>query len=356
MQKTSWFLGILLLLALIMGIVTVTNSPKEAPQRTIPVGAILPLTGAVASIGETWKEGLAWRLTNATTTEGRIVLNIQDSHSDTKDAISAFEQVRVQHQAKIIFTLPSASALALKPLAEQTRTLLWADVAHPAMTEASNFILRHSNVTSKDAPLMAAAFVEHGATSAAIFYEKSDFAQSYADALAGLTRDKQFRLQQYVIDNKATDFRSSIVKAKAEHVDAFLFVSTGPAAGILVKQARELGFTGKLYSANTFVLTPQAQAIAGAYAKGMYYQTYAGNEAFRQAFLKKFNKEPALLSFIAYTDGEILVHAINATHSTDPRTLANYIKSLRTFTGTFETVEIHPSGDMIIPTILKVWE
>lgn len=84
--------------------------------------------------------------------------------------------------------------------------------------------------------------------------------------------------------------------------------------------------------------------------------TYAQNEAYAKTYEDRFGSEAPLLGMIGYTDIELLFYAIDEAESIDPLTLVMYIKSLDSFSGRFETVDINEDGDIALSTVIEKWQ
>lgn len=341
-------LAILALIILLVGC--------EAQEiETIKIGAILPLTGPASAIGEGMRETFEWKLEELNSEGKQIDFLIEDSQSDPKQAVTAFKNLAEVKNTKIIFTVISSVGMTLKPLAEEKQILLWADITHPLATKNSSFILRHANTVEEDSRVLIEHIKRQGFRKVGIIHQQDDWGQAMNTWLVGLLRKEGVETTIEAINHKESDFRTQISKTIQEKPDAIIFVAFGSAAGILVKQTKEAGFEGTLYSSIGFVLTPDAQKIAGDFAKGMFYTTYYPNEQFEKDYRARFEKPPSLFGFASYTDLELLLYAIEQTKSTEPDKIVKFIKSLKEFKGKYETVTITPSGDIVIPTMIKVW-
>jgi len=256
----------------------------------------------------------------------------------------------------IIFTTVSSIAMALKPLAEEKEVLLWADSSHPLLTKDSRFILRHASIADNDGKIIAEDILEQGFKKVGIIHSQDDYGLAVKDSLVSYLTKEEVEVFTEAIDLRGSDFRTQITKIKSQDPSAIVFITIGPSAGYLIKQTRELKYDKQLYSSVGFSLTPDAQTIAGEYATGMRYQTYKENPAFEKAFEEKFGRKPSLLSYVSYTDVELLIYTIEQTESKDPLTIVNFIKGLKKFRGKYEDVKINSQGDIILDTTIKTWK
>lgn len=354
-NATKWVIGIIVILLIVAGIwYGVERKPAE--KGTIKIGVIVPLTGPAASIGTALKDGLEWKIEELKENDVPIELFIEDTQSDVKQAVSAFQNLVNVKGVKLIFTITSSAGLALKPLAEENRILVWADTTHPNQTQDSNYVLRHSNIVENDIAVIGNFIKQKSYKRIGLIYQQDDWGVAWNQYFNDFAKNLNIEVFSEAINPKDSDFRTVITKVKGKNPEAVLLVAVGPAAGLLIKQIKELKYNGDLYSSNGFILTPDAATIAGDSAKGMYYLTYEENTRFKEDYQKKFNKEPFLLGFCGYTDIELLYHAIKQTKSSDPEKIINFIKGLKEFQGKYEKAEINSTGDIIINTQVKIWE
>ncbi len=358
-NKTKIIIGFLIIIVLILIVVWYGVSRKSTTfitKEPIKIGAILPLTGPGSNLGIALKEGLEWKIEELKNQGEQIEFLIEDSQSNPKEAVSSFNKLVNINKVRIIFTILSSSGMSLKPLAEKNKVLLWADVTHPEMTKNSNYILRHSNTADNDAKGISEHIIQQGFKKIGILYQMDEWGIAFNNLLINKLTKNNIKVDSEAIDHKASDFRTEISKIKNKKPDGIVLIAFGPASGILIKQIKELNYKGLLYSSIGFILTPDAQNIAKDYSKGMYYQTYEENFKFISDYKKRFQKEPSLISLLGYTDIELLYFAISQTKSTEPEKIIKYIKELKEFQGKYEKVFIEPTGDIIIPTIIKIWE
>lgn len=328
----------------------------DAPVR---IGAVLPLTGPAAGIGAIHRAGLELGVRELNRSEDptqpSFELLVEDTGSEPKNAVTAFRKLTELQKVKIIFTISSSAAMAIKPLAEAGRILLFADVTHPELTKNSQYILRHSSTADKDAAVLAQAVIGQGIQDFAIVYQNDEWGVAYESALRSILGQNGVRVRSEPRNSPEIDLNGLFTRMRLNERGGLGVVLFGPGAGEAVRRARQLGFSGPIFSSVGFVFTREAQLVAGEAARGMWYQTFLPNQAFAAAYREEFNREPPLLGQLAFTDLEILASAIRTTSTTDPRVLAPFIRSRGTFQGRFERVKIQPNGDIQVPSVMMRW-
>ena len=325
-------------------------------QEVVRIGAVLPMTGPVAYLGQVLKEGHEWKIEELKNEGFNIDYIVEDSQSNPKEAVNAFNNLVNFKDVTIVITSLSSVSMSLKPLTEEKEILLWSVAAHPEITENSEFVLRHSNIAPDDARVLAEAMNKNDFQSVGILYQQDDWGILLKDKLKNRLSDEDKKVYSEPIDHTASDFRTQINKIMINEPDILLFLAAGPSSALLVKQAREMNYNGLIYSSVGLILTPNAADLAGDALIGTYYQTYEVNEKFNSDYQKRFSKEPSVFGYVGYTDIELIAYAIQETDSTDSREIVDFIKDLKSFKGKYEELEISEQGDMIVPSVVKLWE
>ncbi|MDD4990004.1 MAG: ABC transporter substrate-binding protein [Candidatus Pacebacteria bacterium] len=330
-------------------------------KEPIKIGAIYGLTGPLASTGEQFREGLTFAVDTINKQGGingrEISLIIEDNQSDPKNAVSAFNKLVDIDKVKYLHSFGSAVDLALKPLAQEKQVLLFADAAHPKITDNSIFVLRHSNTASSDVKTLVEEVKKKNPQKVGIIHVNDDwgvvFNQEFQKALLEFNPNIEIVSEAHLPTD--TDFRTQITKILSVNPDIVLTVSFGSSPGIAIKQLREAGYSGDIFANIGFILSFDGQKIAGDAAKGIYYQTFADNATYNNDFFAQYGKQPTgFFGKYVFLDIELLKQAIEKVGE-NPKDIADYIKGLGSFKGTYETVQILPSGDIIIPSEVKIW-
>ncbi len=317
---------------------------------------MLPLTGPSASIGELLREGYQFKADQFSEQGILVHIYIQDSASDPKQAISAFNNLVDVHKVLTVVTGVSSGSMVLKPIVEQRKNvILWADSTHPALTQDTSFVLRHASTAQDGARMIVESIIKQGAKKVGILFQQDEWGVILNQMLIEDLKRNGIDSVSETLDNKDSDFRSQISKLKSANPDAIVYGVLCPAIGTAIKQTREMGYKGQLYSGVGFGIAPEAQRIAGEYAKGLIYQKYKLSSQFSVDYKKRYGTDASPLGYVTYTDLELMVYAVQQTKSNDPAVIIRFIKNLGSFKGTYESVSIESNGDIIIPTMMEVW-
>ena len=98
-------------------------------EKTIQVGAILSLTGKGASVGDDAKKGLELAVEHQNDNGGllgfEVILNIEDSKSQSKDGLIAAKKLKSSNSADLLYVQLSTVALPVKPFSEENKMIMF---------------------------------------------------------------------------------------------------------------------------------------------------------------------------------------------------------------------------------------
>ena len=263
----------IVLLGLPMLLVLACGSDSDEP---FTIGAMDALTGVAESYGNPLHQAklLAVEEINAAGgINGReLKLIVEDSKCGAQDAITAYNKLTDVDGVKIILgTTCSGSMLGAAPLAEKDGVvLLSASATSPDIASAGDYIFRTAINDLRLGIDMGNTLWVDGRRSIVTITESTDYAEGTRRAAV-----EQFeKLGGSVVaaegySSDVIDFRSQLTKLFEKNPDALLLAAQGEASGgTIIKQSRELGYDGPIYS-EIVPTSPDALGIAGEAATGL---------------------------------------------------------------------------------------
>ncbi len=247
-----------------------------AAQEPFRIGAMDALTGVGESYGNPILNAklLAVEEINAAGgVNGRMLELIpEDSKCAAQDAITAYNKLTDVDGVKIILgTTCSGAMLGAAPLAEREGVImLSASATSPDIAGAGDYIFRTAINDLQLGRDTGNTLIADGIHHLATITESTDYAEG-----ARRTTVAQFEelggevvaAESYASD--ITDFRTQLTKLINAEPDAIFLAAQGEfSGGTIIKQARDLGFEGPLYS-EVVPTQPEALGIAGAAATGL---------------------------------------------------------------------------------------
>ncbi len=254
---------------------TPTATP-EPPKEPFVIGVMDSVTGPGQSYGTVIvqaKQLAADEINAAGGINGReLKLIVEDSKCGAKDAITAYRKLTDVDGVKIILgTSCSGAMLGAAPLAEEDGVvMLSASATAPEIADAGDYIYRtaindfHLGVQTGNQ--MWADEIRTLAT----ITESTPYAEGVRrGTVAQFEKRGGTVVASETYPSDVTDFRSQLTKLISENPEALHLAAQSEASGgTIVKQAREQGFEGAIYTESVPAGTT-ALDIAGDAAKGM---------------------------------------------------------------------------------------
>ena len=304
--------------------------PTEAPsEEPFVIGAMDALTGGAESYGNPLHQAklLAVEEINAAGgINGRMLeLIAEDSKCTAADGILAYKKLTEVDGVKIILgTTCSGSMLGAAPLAGEDGVILFsASATSPDIANAGDYIFRTAINDLQLGTDMGNTLWADDIRTIVTITEATDYAEG-----ARRTAVAQFeKLGGSVAAGESfppdvIDFRTQLTKLLNENPDALLIaVQQESAGGTIIKQARELGYEGPMYS-EIVASAPEALSIAGEAATGLKAivpnpdLTSAAGEKFLTNFRARYGVGATLPWFqgSAYDDVYIAAECLSQTN------------------------------------------
>ena len=269
---------LLLAIIVVLALIAAACSDGDAADQAAPfrIGIMESLTGA----GETYgtvanraKQMAADEINAAGGINGRpLEFVVEDSKCGGQDAISAYNKLTKVDGMRIILG-PSCSTamLAVAPLAEADGVILFSGLAsNPDIANAGDYIFRTQISDVQVGIDTGNTLWTDGIRTLATITETTDYAEGVRRTSVSQFEQRGGRVvaaEKY--QSGTIDFRTQLAKLFAANPDALHIAPQSEfSAGTIMKQAREMGYTGPIY-AETVSVGTTALDIAGEAATGM---------------------------------------------------------------------------------------
>ena len=253
--------------------------PPPAPaaeQEPLRLGVMESVTGP----GETYgtvavqaKQMAMDEINAAGGINGRMLeLIVEDSKCNAQDAITAYNKLTDVDGVKIILgTSCSGAMLGAAPLAEAEGVILFSGLAtNPDIANAGDYIFRTSLNDAQLGVDTGNVLWADGVRRLATISESTDYAEGVRRTSVAQFEKRGGQVvaeERYASD--VTDFRTQLTKLLGEDPDALHVAAQSEfTGGTIVKQARELGYEGPIYS-DVVPIGTTALEIAGDAATGL---------------------------------------------------------------------------------------
>ena len=269
-------LAVSVVLALSLAACISDDATDNTAQGPFKIGVMESVTGP----GETYgtmavnsKQMAVAEINAAGGINGRMLeLIVEDEKCNAQDSITAYRKLTDVDGVKIILgTSCSGAMLGAAPLAEADGVIMFSGLAtNPDIANAGDYIFRTSMSDAQLGIDTGNVLWTDGIRTIATITESTDYAE-------GVRRTSVAQFEQLggqvvaaeAYPSDATDFRTQLTKLINANPDAIhLAAQSEFTGGTIVKQARELGYTGPIYSEVVGIGTT-ALEIAGDAATGM---------------------------------------------------------------------------------------
>jgi branched-chain amino acid transport system substrate-binding protein len=343
-----------------------------AQSSPVQIGFAGPLTGASANFGKDLEMGarLAVDEVNAANIviDGKplqLTLDSQDDQADPKMAVQVAQRFVDANVAAVIGHFNSGTTLAASSVYNRGGILQIIPAAsNPSITHQGFKLMFRPYGTDNTVAEAAAQYSVQTlhAKRIAIIDDRTAYGSGLADEFEAAVKAQGAQVidREYTND-QATDFKAILTHIRAQDADLVFVACLGGEGALIVKQARQLDYRGVLLAGATYVnknfISRAGEASEGMYAfeQGVMLSQLPQGQAFLSRFHSKYGTDPIGFAPFAYNDVWVIVNAIKAAGSTDPKVFGPAIAKLA-FQGVLGTVEFNQFGDLKNPktTLFKV--
>ncbi len=296
-SKMKWAVLVGLMAVAVSALVACGDDGGDEPFR---IGVMESLTGpgeTYGTVANQAKQLAVDEINAAGGIDGRMIeLVVEDSKCNAQDAITAYNKLTDVEGVKIILgTSCSGAMLGAAPRAEEDGVVLFSGLAtNPDIAEAGDYIFRTAMSDAQLGIDTGNLLWADGIRRLATINETTDYAEGVRrESVAQFEKRGGEVVAEERYPTDTTDFRSQLTKLLNENPDALHIAAQAEfSGGTIVKQVRELGFEGPIYS-DVVVVGATALEIAGDAATGLKAVTAdldpSNNKA--QEVLKNFREK-----------------------------------------------------------------
>jgi len=372
MKKLFVGFGVILLLAVVVAATYSLGHFPLAPGIASPFGAqsiniafLAPLSGDTAVFGENERKGLDLAVDQINTAGGidgrQVHVTVEDTQCDAHLAVSAAQKViQVDHVLAIVGDTCSSSVLAMAPVFTAAKVPAITPAAGAdSLSGASPYLFRDFIANRQYAAYAGQLIPEQlGAHRAGILYIDNDFGKNMAEDFAADFKGSVVFTEGYTADT--TDFRSLLVKLAVANPDIVYLAGYYNDGALIIRQAKQLGFTFRYFGSGDAYDDPQFIALAGAEnLEGFAYVSVPiargpAAQPFKAAFVAQYGENPPVYSDNTYDTVYAIAAAIRAALAKGPLTSAAVAEELRAtnLAGASDTIAFDENGDLVNPSIV----
>ncbi|MBC8740909.1 branched-chain amino acid ABC transporter substrate-binding protein [Paraburkholderia sp. UCT31] len=343
-----------------------------AQDSSVKIGFAGPLTGPSASYGKDLEMGARLAIDEANAAnimihgkQLQLTLDSEDDQADPKMAVQAAQRLIDSNVVAVVGHFNSGTTLAASSVYDRSGMVqIVPSSSNPTITHQGFKLLFRPYGTDNTVAEAAAALAVQTlhAKRIAIIDDRTAYGAGLADEFDAAVKAQggQVTAREFTSD-QATDFKAVLTHIIGQQADLVFVACLGAEGALIVKQARQLDYRGALVAGATYAnknfLARTGKAAEGMYAfeQGAILDQLPQGKVFLASFRAKYGADPIGFAPFAYNDIWVIVNAMKAANSTDPKVFAPAISTL-SFQGVFGTVEFNQFGDLKNPktTLFKV--
>jgi len=314
-----------------------TAASAQSANAPIVIGASIPLTGGVSTFGQHSRWGSELAIAEANAAGGvlgrKVEIDYQDNRCNPAEAVKSVTQMISDKKYIAIFDgLCSSAALAIMPLVERAEIpFVVANASATAIAEKSGvggnkwtFKVNPTDASMLDA-LVTWLVKENKAANIAFLGEDTDFGRAGVSGLQAALKKHNLALASVDFYQKGTaDFTTVFAKLRAQKPALVALYAIDADFQNMMRQWYSAG-GGIPLTGRVLVDQVPKEIMASGFLDGTTsVQPYdpsidtPGNKAFVEAFTKKYNAAPILVSFEAYETTRVLLDAIKRAGNVQP--------------------------------------
>ena len=337
-------------LSLILVLLVSACGKSGSSEDTIKIGALFPLTGDLALLGEESFRGVELAVEEFNAKGGLDGRKIDLIKGDAVDVDAAqAEANRLINQEKIetlVGSYSSGIAFAASEVAERNGALFWElGAVSDSITDRKYKSVLRVNPPASALSVVHINFIKEvvapklgmdlGDVRVAIAYEDSSYGTTIADEAKSLAKTEGINIvSAQAYSSTSNDLSSVILNLKQAKPDVLISVGYINDAILLDRQSRELGFSVPVFvgSGAGHTISDFKDAVGEEHAEGIFDIAFPqynlnrnftpGMDEFLKLYKEKYNKPPASGHSVAnYMGMKVVLDVLTETGDTDPEKL-----------------------------------
>ncbi|MFC6013557.1 ABC transporter substrate-binding protein [Nocardia lasii] len=314
----------------------------ESADGPVYFGVSGPKTGPSAEYGRLWQQGFDLALEEVNAAGGingrKVELKWEDSQSDPKQTVPI--ATKFVDDKSIIAELgdfSSPASIAASPIYNRGKLVQYGFTNSAVDFTKGGEYSWSPSITLDVFQERNAEWVSKKAKKVSVVYLETDWGKQAFTFFEKFAKEKGVEIvYSSPILPDSTDVKPILIKGREANPEAFVHLGYGPDGALVVKQLRDVGFSGQFFGGQN---TPQFISLAGAAAEGdIVNGIFSPSDPdpkvqdFVTKFRKKFNTDPGDFNVYAYDAINVLVQAAKKGGATREGILEG-LKTETQFTG-----------------------
>lgn len=366
----KWYYGVAAAAMLFTACGEKEASNTGADAETIKIGAMGPLTGALAIYGVSATNGTKLAIEEINKNGGilgkQIELNLLDEKGDTTEAVTAYNRLMDWGMVALIGDVTSKPSVAVSELAAADQLpMITPTGTQFNITEAGPNVFRVCFTDPYQGEVLAnLASVKLNAKTAAVFVNNSsDYSDGVAKSFITKAEEKGIQIvakEGYSDGDK--DFKAQLTKLLPLNPDVIVVPDYYEQDALIAAQAREIGLKSQFIGPDGWdgvikaVDSSSHSVLEGALFTNHYSLDDTSDKVqnFVKSYKESYQEDPSAFSALSYDAVYLLKNAMEAAGSTEKEAVAKALKEI-SFDGVTGSLTFDENNNPVkAVTIIKV--
>jgi len=346
------------------------EQPKPEAPKEIKIGLIAPMTGDVATFGQSTRNAVMlaaeqWNAKGGINGAMIKVVAEDDRNDPVESANAALKLINQDKVVAIIGSVASKCSLAIAPIAQQNKIPMISPTStNEKVTLEGDYIFRACFIDPFQGFVTAKfAAEELKVKTAAMLYDMNN---DYTVGLAENFRKHFTNFGGRIVADETyafgdQDFRAQLTRIKATNPEVLFLPDYYQTVSLIMRQARELGITsifvgGDGWDSDEFV------PLAGEAAEGGFFSNHYSPDnktpeavAFIDAYKAKYGAVPDALAALGYDAALVLFNAIEKAGSTEGKAIRDAMAGIKIKAVSGE-ISFDPNGNPVKSAVILTIE
>lgn len=328
-----------------------SSAGNKQSGDTIKIGVNMELSGAVAAYGQTEKEGIDLAVAEINADGGilgkKIELIEKDNKSDNTEAASVASNLTTK-SGVVAIVGPATSGATKATLPNITKAQV------PAVTpsgtddaitvqdgKVQDYVFRACYQDSFQGIALAKYAEDTMKADKVVILgdNSSDYGKGLTKAFKSQYKGEIVAEENFTSGDK--DFQAILTKIKDKDYDAIFIPGYYNEAGLIIKQAREMGIDKPILGADGFSDAKLVEIAGAENTSNIFFTGHFSTKApatdkvqpFIDSFKEKYGKEPSAFNALAYDAVYMIKQAIEDQKSADSTDIQKGLANLKDFVG-----------------------
>lgn len=357
-MKKKWIIAatIVTLLVIVLGVKFLhSNAPTN--HGIVKIGALLPLSGNSAVLGEPKKRAFEIALDQYNSEQKRLEIVFEDNFGNASNGTTAFNKMLLHKDYDCFYIDLTPVVNACIPIIDSHKAITFAGTAVAEVTNESDYLFRIFAGGDQEIELLVDYLNKDSINNVYVIHTNELFgtsAYNYFNKLYSNKRGKIVGVDEYPMGN--ADFKLLLAKIKSSKAEKVIVLGYGNEYAALLKQAREYNlkpekFVCNLGGANNSVSDLPAEFTNGLTFVGPRFAYLLSQNSltpkmkrFVDAYIKKYGEKPYFHAAYAYDMITVFMDVYGDGTKSKEQIMSD-IKALKNYEGVSGIISFKDNGD-----------